>query len=228
MTVGRRAAALLATLLVASGCAATKREPTATAGAAKPAASPVAAVAPAAPAPSVAPSAPAPAVRAAAPATAGVAPPPVAVAPKPAAAAPNPRPAPRAPVPPVTAVAPSPPAVKPAPVPPALPAVPAPAPAVATLDLKSLEQRLRETRAIGVFTKLALKNQVDDLLDKFRAHHAGKPNPPVAELRQNFDGLMMKVLTLLQDGDPGLAKTIGSSRDALWNILNDPVKLTNI
>ena len=105
---------------------------------------------------------------------------------------------------------------------------PAPAPAVATLDLKSLEQRLRETRAIGVFTKLALKNQVDDLLDKFRAHHAGKPIPPVAELRQNFDGLMMKVLALLQDGDPGLAKTIGSSRDALWSILNDPAKLTNI
>ena len=79
-----------------------------------------------------------------------------------------------------------------------------------------------------MFTKLALKNQVDDLLDKFRAHHAGKPTPPVAELRQNFDGLMMKVLTLLQDDDPGLAKTIGSSRDALWNILNDPAKLTNI
>jgi hypothetical protein len=180
--------------------------------------------------PSVAPAAPAPAVRAAVPASPVVAPPPVAVAPKPAVPAPNPRPASRAPAPPATVAAPPSPAVRPAASPPASTVAPAPppAPAVATLDLKSLEQRLRETRAIGVFTKLALKNQVDDLLDKFRAHHAGKPNPPVAELRQNFDGLMMKVLTLLQDGDPGLAKTIGSSRDALWNILNDPVKLTNI
>ena len=33
------------------------------------------------------------------------------------------------------------------------------------LDLKSLETRLKETEAIGVFTKLALKNQIDDLLD---------------------------------------------------------------
>ena len=227
MTAGRHAAALVATLLVAGGCAGTKQNSAVTAEAVKPAAPPAAAVAPSARTPAVTPAAPAPAVHAAAPVAA---PPPVAGAPKPAAAAPSPRPAPRAPSPPATAVAPVPPAVKPAAAPPAPTAAPAPAPApaVATLDLKSLEQRLRETRAIGLFTKLALKNQVDDLLDKFRAHHAGKPNPPVAELRQNFDGLMLKVLALLQDGDPGLAKTIGSSRDALWNILNDPVKLTNI
>src|SRR5262249_7854586 len=41
-------------------------------------------------------------------------------------------------------------------------------PAAATLDLRSLEQRLRDTTAIGVFTKLSLKNQVDDLLREFR------------------------------------------------------------
>ena len=111
---------------------------------------------------------------------------------------------------------------------PAASAVAAPAAPPATLDLKSLEQRLRDTRAIGVFTKLALKNQVDDLLDKFRDHHAGKPKPPMPELRQNFDGLMMKVLALLQDGDPSLAKTVATSRDALWGILTDPVKFSNI
>ena len=37
------------------------------------------------------------------------------------------------------------------------------------LDLKSLEIRLKETKAIGVFTKLALKKQIDDLLDRFAA-----------------------------------------------------------
>lgn len=37
-------------------------------------------------------------------------------------------------------------------------------PAATTLDLSSLEQRLRDTTAIGVFTKLSLKNQVDDLV----------------------------------------------------------------
>jgi len=118
------------------------------------------------------------------------------------------------------------------PVAPALPAAsPAPAPSAAatpTLDLKSLEQRLRDTKAIGLFTKLALKNQVDDLLANFRAHHQGKPKPALGELRQNFDMLMLKVLSLLQDRDPTLAKAIVGSRESLWGILTDPAKLAAI
>ena len=38
------------------------------------------------------------------------------------------------------------------------------APVTAPLDLKALEQRLRNTKAIGILTKITLKNQVDDLL----------------------------------------------------------------
>ena len=53
-------------------------------------------------------------------------------------------------------------------------AAPAKPQAAAPLDLKSLETRLKETKAIGVFTKLTLKNQVDDLLDRFRAFYQGE------------------------------------------------------
>jgi hypothetical protein len=101
-------------------------------------------------------------------------------------------------------------------------------PAAPTLDLTALEQRLRETRAIGLFTKLSIKNQVDDLLDEFRAHHRGQSSTPLASLRQRYDLLLMKVLTLLQDGDPPLASAISSSREAIWGLLNDPAKLTSI
>jgi len=87
---------------------------------------------------------------------------------------------------------------------------------------------LRDTHAIGLFTKLSIKNQVDDLLDEFRAHYHGQANPPLTELRQRYDLLLMKVLTLLQDGDPPLASAINSSREAIWSILNDPAKLTAI
>jgi len=83
-----------------------------------------------------------------------------------------------------------------------------PPPAVATppaLDLASLEQRLRETHAIGVFTKLSLKNQVDDLLNQFRAHYRSSATTPPSQLRHNYDLLMVKVLSSLQDGDPPLA-----------------------
>jgi hypothetical protein len=97
-----------------------------------------------------------------------------------------------------------------------------------TLDLASLEQRLRDTHAIGVFTKLSLKNQVDDLLDQFRAYHRGENKNPLAELRQRFNLLLLKVLTLLQDSDAPLAAAISSSREAIWAILTDPDKFAKI
>lgn len=107
-----------------------------------------------------------------------------------------------------------------------VPAPAAPGPAAAPLDLKSLEARLRQTRAIGVLTKLSLKNQVDDLLVKFRAYHKRQGSATLAELRRNYDLLLLKVLSLLQDSDPPLARDIVKSRAAIWGILEDPGKFT--
>ncbi|MGB7738914.1 MAG: hypothetical protein WBM03_07350 [Steroidobacteraceae bacterium] len=106
----------------------------------------------------------------------------------------------------------------------AVPAVPQLTPA--PLDFKSLASRLRETKAIGVFTKLALKNEVDDLVDKFRAYHKRQGTATLAELRRNYDMLLLKVLSLLQDSDPPLARDIVKSRGAIWSILEDPRKFT--
>ncbi|MES1195434.1 MAG: hypothetical protein ABUL58_00620 [Steroidobacter sp.] len=98
----------------------------------------------------------------------------------------------------------------------------------ASLDLNSLEQRLRDTKAIGVFTKLSLKNQVDDLLNDFRAYYRGKSKTVLTDLRQRYDLLLMKILTLLQDTDVSLAADIRSSREAIWDILRDPEKFAEI
>ena len=65
-----------------------------------------------------------------------------------------------------------------------------------TLDLGSLEKRLRETTATGVFTKLSLKNQVDDLLDEFREFHKTHDPSMLTRLRQAYDLLLLKVLSL--------------------------------
>jgi hypothetical protein len=137
---------------------------------------------------------------------------------KPKVSAP-PAPAKMAAAPPPTA-----PAVKmqaPAP-PPVKPAAPPP------LDLKSLETRLKETKAIGIFTKLALKHQIDDLLDRFRAHYQGRIKTSLIELRRSFDLLVMKTLALLQDADPPLAGALASSRESIWGILSDPAKFATI
>ena len=97
-----------------------------------------------------------------------------------------------------------------------------------SLDLKTLEQRLKDTSAVGVLTKLSLKNQVDDLVARFRAFHGGQRPPTLAELRPSFDLLLMKVLSLLQDKDAALAKDIDVSRNALWEVLADRDKLAKL
>jgi hypothetical protein len=97
-----------------------------------------------------------------------------------------------------------------------------------TLNLADLEQRLRDTHAIGVFTKLSLKNQVDDLLNELRILYKSPDKRPSPELRQRYDLLLLKVLSLLQDSDPSLAAAISSSREAIWGILSDPEKFSKI
>jgi hypothetical protein len=101
-------------------------------------------------------------------------------------------------------------------------------PAAPALDLGSLQQRLRETKAIGIFTKLSLKNQVDDLLGRFRDFYSKASTETLADLRQRYDLLLLKVLAVLQDGDPALASTITASREAIWAILTDPVKFSRL
>jgi len=89
-------------------------------------------------------------------------------------------------------------------------------------DIKALVARLRDTSAIGFFTKLALKNQIDDLMDRFRRLHAREEETPLDRLRDQFNLLFMKVITLLQDGDPALGQEIARGREILWGKLADP------
>jgi hypothetical protein len=192
-------AALLAALL-AVGCAGVKQSDTPSAPA----------VAPAAPTTPVAPGAAA-----------------VAAPTAPAATAPPPQPA-ASPAPPGQAAAK--PAVKPgaAAAAPSANAAPVAKAAPPPLDLKALETELRETKAIGVMTKLSLKNQVDDLLSQFRAFYQGKLKTTLAELRRPFDLLVLKLLSLLQDSDPALAAAIVMSREAIWGILSDRAKFASL
>jgi hypothetical protein len=151
--------------------------------------------------------------------------------PKPPAAASIPTPAAAAAKPSAPKTANQKPAPASAPIAPALVAagvpasVPTPAPAPSTpkpqLDFKALEQRLRDTSAIGVFTKLSIKNQVDDLLKAFRGYYAGRTPPTLDDLHQRFDGLLLKVVTLIQNDDANLASSISASRSAIWERLSN-------
>jgi hypothetical protein len=115
------------------------------------------------------------------------------------------------------------PRLTPIPIPPATKSASAPA-ATLTLDLVALEKQLKTTKSIGIFSKIALKNQVDDLMKQFRDHYDGKTSITMVELRRAYDLLMMKVLSLVQDHDQTLASAIVSSRAAIWDLLADPKK----
>jgi hypothetical protein len=123
-----------------------------------------------------------------------------------------------------------------APAAPAAPSIPAPVAAAIprndqappTLDLAALEARLRGTKAIGMFTKIAIKNQVDDLLDQFREHYSGRVKTSLVALRQPYDRLILKVLALLQDGDPDLARAVVASREPMWDFLADPARFATL
>ena len=106
---------------------------------------------------------------------------------------------------------------------------PASPPAAApTLDLDTLAKQLKETKAIGVFSKIALKNQIDDLLGEFRKYYQGNSKIDMAELRRSYNLLLMKVLSLLQDQDKKLSSAIVSSREAIWDLLADPKKFATL
>jgi hypothetical protein len=177
------------------------------------------------------------------PVTTAPTPPPVAkpsvpVSPEPVA---QPKPsAPSSPAPKPAAPSPS----QPQPAAPAAPSAPKPSPAApttksqspatnipaatSTLDLDALKEEVRSTSAIGLFTKITLKNQVDDLLDDFRDYHKGKSKLTKTDLRRAYDLLLMKVLSLLQDKDPRLASSIVASREVIWGLLEDPKKFATL
>jgi hypothetical protein len=97
-----------------------------------------------------------------------------------------------------------------------------------TLGLAEIEQRLRDTHAIGVFTKLSLKNQIDDLLGQLRAYHLKQTSVSLPQLRQRYDVLLQKVIGLLQNGDAPLAKDISSSREAIWSLLTNSTTISQL
>jgi hypothetical protein len=97
-------------------------------------------------------------------------------------------------------------------------------PSADALDFTSLVKRLRKTKAINLVTKVAVKNQSDDLLDEFRAYHMRHGTATLADLRRHYDSLFSRLHLLLQDADPPLARDIDRSRAALWEILTDPSK----
>jgi hypothetical protein len=87
------------------------------------------------------------------------------------------------------------------------------------LNLATLEDRLRETKAISGLRKLSLKGEIDDLLARFREAHAGG-RAEVAKLRDPYNSLIDRIYAMLKK-DPALGADILASRESIWGLLTD-------
>jgi len=88
-----------------------------------------------------------------------------------------------------------------------------------TVDVETLKTRLKETDAIGVFTKLAIRSDILDLVDEINRHRKkNRLASKIAEMRASFDGLLLKMVALLER-DPTLSRDLYVSRESIWKSL---------
>ncbi len=95
-------------------------------------------------------------------------------------------------------------------------------------DLNALVSRISQSKALGLFTKLSLKQDIDGLLENVRKYHDGSGDGSLEQLRERYDVLVHKLMILLQEKDGELVKSIDDGRDKLWAILSDHEKFASI
>lgn len=90
---------------------------------------------------------------------------------------------------------------------------------VAAIDIEVLTTRLKKTKAIGLFTKLAIRNDVTDLMDDVKRYRKKSMlDSKIEEVRESFEGLLMKIIALLDD-DPELSRDMYVGRESIWKSL---------
>jgi len=94
------------------------------------------------------------------------------------------------------------------------------------IDLQELEKRVRATRAISVFQKLELQQEINELLTRFRQAHSGQI-AEISTLRRPYERLIASIQSRL-GRDPQLAGEIYASREAIWGVLTDRTKFASI
>jgi len=109
-----------------------------------------------------------------------------------------------------------------------------------TFDLDDLVGRISSSKSLGFFTKISLKNDIDNLLAELRDHHDKFDNTSgndssdstqhesLQQLRERYDVMVHKLVVLLQDKDAELVKSIDDGREQLWAVLADRKKFAQL
>ncbi len=97
-----------------------------------------------------------------------------------------------------------------------------------SLDLETLKSRLRTTPALSLTEKLALKQEVGQLLDQLRLYHSGRSAISLEALHRQFDQLVSGLVSVLHIGDPALCQDILQAQEAIWGVLRDPLQFARL
>ena len=89
------------------------------------------------------------------------------------------------------------------------------------VDLQILGDMLADTKAIGLFTKLSLKKDIDKVLLRLKKFHGGKSKFTLEQLEEQYDLLLIKIAIHLQDNDLALHKHLCNAWLEIWEELRD-------
>lgn len=89
------------------------------------------------------------------------------------------------------------------------------------VDLDRLAKGLEHSDAVGLFEKVRLKSAIDDLLGRLKAYHGGARRFSLEQLQEQYDLLMMRIATQLQDKDALLHGQLCNAWDSIWATLQD-------
>ena len=87
------------------------------------------------------------------------------------------------------------------------------------VDLDVLADGLKNSQAVGLFEKVRLKSAIDELIGRMKAFHGGARNYSLAQLQEQYDVLMMRIASQLQDKDLPLHGQLCNAWDTVWSQL---------
>ena len=102
------------------------------------------------------------------------------------------------------------------------------APTPGHLDLDTLIQRVSDTDAMGLFTKLSLKGKIDILNRDLKTYHAGRTATALMALKERFVLMIQEIVLLVQSKDPELARDVAAARKSLWALISDPERFRSL
>lgn len=89
------------------------------------------------------------------------------------------------------------------------------------VDLQLLANMLADTKAIGMFTKLGLKKDIDKVLRRLEQFHNGNSKFTLEQLEEQYNLLLMKIAIHLQDNDLTLHRHLCNAWLTIWEDLRD-------